>query len=319
MSRTRVGRVFRVGHGGHGGHRRRVGLVDTVPVALCVSALALLTACSSAPPVQRNALQAGAQTSAQSAARALARGDLAQARLLYERALASADAVEDFPLAGALLVNLALVHQRQAERENEPSARARELAAAQARVERIVAAPQRYGAAVQTAASLRRAMLHLDEGDTARADEWARRAESTCTTPCPHAATLAVLQAQVAWMRGDAAASAGHAERALAAARAAGQANEEANALRQRGRAKARLGRDAEAAADLAEALAIDQRLGLPERIALGLLWAGDVEHQRGRAEAAREFFERARVVYLAAGLTQGATLAADRLRTLTR
>lgn len=297
-------------------NRRWLDAARPCAVGLVASAL-LLGACSSAPPVQRNALQASAQATSQSAARALARGDLVQARQLYERALASADAVEDFPLAGALLVNLALVHQRQAERAADAASRARELASAQARVDRVIAAPQRYGNGLASAAALRRAMLHLDSGDAGMATEWAGRAEAGCSAPCEHTATLAVLQSQLAWQRGDATLSANQAERAISAALAMAQSNEQANALRLRGRALAQLGRANEAAADLAQALVIDQRLGLPERIAIDLLWAGDIERGRGQAAAAREFYERALVVYQAASSSRGAAEVQQRLRTL--
>lgn len=237
---------------------------------------------------------------------------MAQARTLYERALASAEAVEDFELSGSLLVNLALVHQRAAERESAAPARAREIAAAHARLDRITAAPQRYGSALHAAAALRKALLHLDSGETAAAARWADAAEAACAAPCPHTPSLALVRAQLAWQADDAAAALRHAERALAAA-GSGEPNaaEQANALRHRGRAASRLGQAAQAASDLAQALAIDQRLGLPDRIALDLTWAGDAALRRGEAAAAREFYERALVVAQAAGLTASV----DRLR----
>lgn len=285
--------------------------------AVCAGAIVALAfvaaGCGGAPPVQRNALQQSALSTAQSAARSLGRGDLAQARTLYERALASADAVEDFALAGALLNNLALVHQRNAERESG-AARARELAAAHGHLDRVLGAPQRYGPELHAAAAVRKAMLHLDAAEDGAAARWADAAASSCATPCVHAATLALLRAQLAWQRGDTAVALALSEQALAAASAQQQSAEQANALRHRGRAASRLGNAAQAAADLAQALAIDQQLGLPERIALDLVWAGDAEHRRGAAAAAREFYERALVVYQAAGLTALAERVRERL-----
>ena len=120
-----------------------------------------------------------------------------------------------------------------------------------------------------------------------------------------------VAKAFGAWQRGDAAASARHAEQGLALATQLAQGNEQANALRLLGRARGQAGQHAQAAADLAQALAIDQRLGLPERVALDLQFAGEVELQRRQPAAAREFFERALVVYQ----TIGAGRAADALR----
>ncbi len=265
-------------------------------------ALLLLAACGSPPPALNAAQQAAANTS-QSAARAWARGDLAQARALYERALAAAESVEDFSLAGAALLNLALVHQRSGD-----------LIGAQARVDRLLAAPHRYGPALHAAAATRKALLYLDTPDLDAASAWAGRAEAACGQPCEHAAALANLRAHVAWQRGDIGGSMQQAEGALAAATPSGQAAEQANALRQLGRARAQAGQTTQAAADLAQALAIDQRLGLPERIALDLVFAGEVELKREQRDSAREFFERALAVYQAAGLTKPAEALRARL-----
>lgn len=262
----------------------------------------VISGCGSAEKPTHNALQAAALSTSNSAARALSRGDLAQARQLYERALASADSVEDFALAGAVLNNLALVHQRAAERLSG-AARQTELDTALARLQRVQQAPQRYGGALQAAASTRMALVQLDRGDAAAAARAADAATRACAAPCEHGATLALVRAQLAWQQQDAAGTVRAAEQALALATAAGLANEQANAHRQLGRARAMLGQHAQAAADLAQALVIDQRLGLPERIALDLLWAGDVEAARGQAAAAREFRERALVVASGAGL----------------
>lgn len=262
----------------------------TAASLLALAAGLVLGGCGSAPPPPSAALQA-ATVSSQSAARAWARGDLALARTLYERALAGAESIEDFPLAGATLLNLALVQSR-----------AGDAAGAMARVDRLLAAPQRYGASLQAAAATRKALLLLDAPDLDAALDWAGRAEAVCAAPCAQAAALANLRAHVAWQRADTAGSARLAEQALAAATQQAQAAEQANALRQLGRARGALGLAGQAAADVAQALAIDQRLGLPERVALDLVTAAEIERQRGRVAAAREFYDRARVVYLAAG-----------------
>jgi tetratricopeptide (TPR) repeat protein len=271
--------------------------------AAAAALFALLAAGCGTPAPKPNAAQQAYAASSQSAARQLARGDLAQARALYERALAQAEAVEDFSLAGAALLNLALVHQRSSE-----------LAAGHARVERIVAAPQRYGAALHAAALLRSGLLHADARDLDAALQAAGRAEAACPPPCASAAAIADLRAHVALERGDAAGAIAQAERAVALAAQAQHDAEQANALRLLGRARSRNGQHAEAAAVLAQALDIDRRLGLPERIALDLVYAGDNERARAQPAAAREFYERALQVYLAAGQGQGAETARARL-----
>ena len=275
------------------------GTVRGVAVGLIVS----LAGCGSAPAPRVNAAQHSAAALSQGAAKALARGDLALARAQYEGALAAAESVEDFDLAGAALLNLALVHQRSGE-----------LAAGHARVDRILAAPQRYGSALHARAAARKALLLLDSAERDAALRWADAAQADCAAPCELDATLDNLRAHIALERGDAAAAATLASRAASIAGPAAQPAEQANALRLLGRAQTRQGDSAGAAAALAQALALDRQLGLPERLGLDLLYAGDNELSRRQFAAAREYFERAIDVFQAAGLTKSAELARARL-----
>ena len=286
--------------------RRRAELLRRAAgaAAWCLAA-AGLPGCGSAPPVL-NPAQQGATSASQAAARLLARGDTAQALAQYERALAAAESVEDFALAGATLLNLALLHGRSGE-----------LAAGHARLDRILASPQRYGTALQARAATRKALLYLDAPDLDAALAWADKAQAACMAPCELGAVLADLRAHVALQRGDFALAAQLATMAAQLAVQAGQAAEQANALRLQGRAGSRLGQTGEAAAALAQALAIDQRLGLPERVALDLLYAGENEERRGNTAAAREFYERALVVCQAAGLAPAAEALRTRLAAL--
>lgn len=274
-------------------------------LVLCIALV--LAGCGSAPP-SLNPAQQVAMTASQAAARSLARGEVAPARAAYERALAAAESVEDFELAGTALLNLALLQ-----------ARSGELTAAHAQLDRILAAPQRYGPALFAGAAARKALVHLDGPDLEAALTWADAAQNACPTPCAHGAAMTTLRAHVALQRGDAAAAASLAATAVNRAAQAGQAAEQANALRLLGRAHTRAEQTALAAPALAQALAIDQRLGLPERVALDLLYAGDNEQRRSNAAAAREFYDRALVVYRAAGMTQAADSVRARLDSLGR
>ncbi|HEX6018874.1 MAG TPA: hypothetical protein VFZ28_12315 [Burkholderiaceae bacterium] len=279
-------------------HRRRAE-------ALRIGAtLALLLAgCGSAPPPQ-NPAQHSAGTLAQAGARAWARGDAAQARALYERALAAAESVEDFDLAGAMLLNLALVQGSTGD-----------LAGAQARVDRIVAAPQRYGDALLARAATRKALLYLDTPDSDAALQWAARAQAACTAPCALDATLGNLRAHVALQRGDARGALQWATQAVA--RSDDGSAERANAWRLSGQAQRALGQGDAAASALAQALAIDRRLGSSDRIALDLTAAAENEATRGNSAAAREFYQRAIEVQRAAGRTAAADLLQQRLAAL--
>jgi len=274
-----------------------------IAAVACTLAL-LLAACGSTPPPPQNPTQQSAATLAQAAARAWARHDAAQARALYERALAAAESVEDFDLAGTMLLNLALVQGASGD-----------LAGAQARVDRIVNAPQRYGAALVARASTRKALLYLDVPDDSAALIWADRAQAACASPCALDATLSNLRAHVALNRGD---SNGAVQWATRATTQAGeQTAEQANALRLLGRARTKLGQGDAAATALAQALAIDRKLGLSDRVALDLVDAADNEAARGQAAAAREFYERAIDVYTAAGNAKAADGVRQRMAAL--
>ena len=270
---------------------------------MTLAAAMLLAGCGSPRPPQ-NPAQHSASTLAQAGARAWARGDAAQARVAYERALAAAESVEDFDLAGAMLLNLALVQGTSGD-----------LAGAQARVDRILAAPQRYGAPLVARASTRKALLYLDVPDIDAAWAWADRAQAACGTPCPLDATLSNLRARVAMQRGDASGALQWTTRAIA--QSDDESAERANALRLSGRAQRQLGQGDAAAVALAQALAIDRKLGLSDRVALDLLAAAENESARGNAAAAREFYERALDVYKAAGNAPAADGVRQRLAAL--
>jgi tetratricopeptide (TPR) repeat protein len=263
----------------------------------------LLAGCGS-PRLPQNPAQHSAGTLAQAGARAWARGDAVQARAAYERALAAAESVEDFDLAGAMLLNLALVQGASGD-----------LAGAQARVDRILAAPQRYGTTLVARASARKALLYLDVPDIDAAWASLERAQTACGTPCPLDATLSNLRARVTLLRGDASGA------LQWAARAAAQSDEEsaerANALRLTGRAQGQLGQRDAAATALAGALAIDRKLGLSDRVALDLVAAAENETARSNTAAAREFYERALDVYRAAGNAPAADGVRQRLAAL--
>lgn len=269
-------------------------------------ALLLLAGCGSAPPKVVNAPHEAALALSQRAARALQRGETTQALALYEQALAAADSVEDADTAGAVLLNLALVHGRLGQPRE-----------AQQRVERILSAPTRYPGALQAQASARKALLHLDTREGPLALQWADKAQAACASPCSLAAVLANVRGQVALEAGDATLAAAQATRAAELATSAEQQAELANAQRLLGRARIKLADSAGAAAALQRALDIDRTLGLPDRIALDLLYAGDNAAAAGQRDAARDFFERALQVAQAAQLPAAMQAANQRLQSV--
>lgn len=281
-------------------------LAATLPAAVLLSAALLAAGCGSPAPRTVNAPHEAALATGQRAARALQRGQTTQALALYEQALAAADSVEDFDTGGAMLLNLALVHSRL----NQP----RE---AHQRVDRVLAAPARYAGALQSQAAARKALLHLDAREGPQALQWADKAQAACDSPCALAPVLAHVRGQVALDAGDAVQAAALATRAAELAAAGGQQVEQANAHRLLGRAQMQLRDHTAAAASLQRALDIDRALGLPDRIALDLLYAGDNEQRAGRRAEAIAFFERALQVSVAAGLAPSADAARQRLKAL--
>ena len=278
------------------------------PTAVLLAALvALLVAGCSGPPARTtNTAHEAALSLNQRATRALQRGDTVQALALYEQALTVADSVEDFDTGGATLLNLAAVH-----------ARLGQTAQAHQRVDRILRSRGGYGTGLQAQAAARKALLYLDAPDLAAALQWVDKAEADCAAPCALSATLNDVRAHVALERGDAAAAAALATRAAAQAEATQQSAEQANAQRLLGRAQMRLGDHLAAAAALQRALDIDRSLGLPDRIALDLLHAGENAQRANQPVAAREFYERALQVSEAAALTRSAEAARARLKAL--
>lgn len=267
---------------------RRAALLATLALGACGS-----------PPKPQSPPQAAVQAAQQAGGRALARGDLAGALAAYQHALGAAESVEDFDGIATARLNLAAVH-----------ARAGRPAQADAELDHLLDTPQRYPVPLLQQAAARKALVALDAGRASDALTWADRAQEGCAAPCALAPAMDNVRAAVALDQGDAARAASLAARAAAAA----GGPEHANALRLQGRALTKAGDTTGAAALLAQALAEDRALGLPERIALDLIHAAENEERRGRVSAARDFYERALQVSRAAGLATLAERASARL-----
>ena len=267
-----------------------------------------LSACAGPPARPPSPTQALADTSAAQALRAFQRADWALAQARYQAALQAAVALQDPARTGAALLGLSAALARQGD-----------LAGAQAAVDQILADPQAFDASLQARAATRKALLLLDGPAPDAALAWADRASALCAAPCALAPTLDNLRAHRALARGAPAEALTLARAAGAAAQAGAHSNapssaqstsapidaqegEQAGALRLQGRALAALGQTESAATALAQALAIDRRLGLPDRVALDLLLAADLDDQRGRRAAATALLHKALEVYRASG-----------------
>jgi tetratricopeptide (TPR) repeat protein len=278
-------------------------------MALAVCLAHGLAACGSAPPAQSDVGVRREQLVDLNdrAQRAVGRGELRRAAALYREALRVAESFEDFRSIGVNALNLAAVHQ--ALDEPEPAQRA---------LERVLVAPARFDSTVVAEAAGRKSSLALQAGDLDVAEQWLGRAEKECRQPqCRIQTALLNLRAQLMLERGGADEARGMAAKALAASRAEGNREEEANALRLDGRAASRQGDPNQGVALLTRALEIDKQLTLPRKIALDLLALAESELARGMRESARDYARRALDVSRASGNRQQQNAAAQMLEKL--
>jgi tetratricopeptide (TPR) repeat protein len=165
-------------------------------------ALALgLGGCGGSPPAPSR-LSEEALGFNQRAAQAYERGELAQARTLYERAL-EINAGIDNP-EGIAVNSLSLARVDQA---------LGDAGAAQRHLDRVLDTPA-AAASWRAEAAARKAQLHLAGGEVARAEEWLGRAQSLCGR-CRAQAAILNLGGRLALARGQPALAVQRAERAL--------------------------------------------------------------------------------------------------------
>ncbi len=273
-------------------------------LAATLAACALAACSTPAPPP--SVAHERTQAALQGAARAIERGQLPQARTLTTQALRSAQAVQDDGQIATALLNLAWVNGQL-----------KDFPAAREALAPLLQGRERFGAGVAAKAAARRALLALDEGDTAAAAQYAGLAERDCAKPCDHAAAMASLRAHLALQAGSANLAASLAEQAAALAAASGQAAEQGHALNVLGRARLAAGQPGPAAAALAQALALHRRLGRAQAVAADLLALADAHTALGQAGAAREHLERALEVHAALGDTAAVARLRERLAAL--
>lgn len=262
--------------------------------ALLLLAVLAVAGCGSAPPqspadVRRDRMV----ETGDRAQRAVARGELERAAMLYAEALRQAESIEDFGATGLYALNLAAVRQALGEAD-----------AADRALAKVLDAPRRHDGARLAEAAGRRAQLALDAGRLDATEAWLERAERECGAPaCGARTALLGLRGRLVLERGSAEEARQYAKRALDASRADANREEEANALRLDGRAAARLGHAGEAEKQLNQALDIDKELALPRKIAQDLLELAEAALLRGDRAVASEYGDRALEVSRAAGV----------------
>jgi Tfp pilus assembly protein PilF len=255
-------------------------------------AAALCAGCAAGPPPPELPPARERILAAASRGAALAReGDNAAAALRFQEALRIARTVEDADAVAANAISLSIVYQRL----GHP-------AAARSALALVLGAPERFPERRVMQAELRQAILALAAADAGDAAAYAERAWSRCQKlRCELAAAILNVQAGAALAAGDAPAALGLAQAAEAAARGRDDRRETANALRNAGLARSRLGDPAGAIASLEQALEIDRALADARRILADLAELEHASAAAGDARAASGYAERAREITQAA------------------
>lgn len=255
-----------------------MGARSTVSI-LC--SLVLLTACGSVDAVRSARLEQATEFN-QRGQRAFQRGEHQAAATLYEQALQIDVAIENENGIAINTLNLARVNQVLGK-----------TALTQRLLDHLLEDKAlRYAPAHLAEASVQKALLRLQENDTAGATLWADKAAAFCESDCRIAGVIDNVRAGIALRANDADKALQLSERALSAN--SDVPLERANALRLM--ASARLMKN-EAAAALRlteEALVIDKSLGLPEKIRQDLLLSAQAHEKLGQAELAAQCRNRA-------------------------
>jgi tetratricopeptide (TPR) repeat protein len=243
------------------------------------------------PPAQERIAAASARGAALARA-----GDHAAAALKFQEALRTAGSIEDADAVAASAISLSIVYQRLGHH-----------AAARSALALVLDAPGRFPEARVLQAELRQAIVELSAGDAADAAAFAQRAGERCRRlSCELAGAILNVQAGAALDAGDGPASLAFAQAAEAAARARADRVETANALRNIGRARVRLGEAAAAIPALEQALEIDRALADSRKIVADLAELERASSAAGDAQAARRYAERALAISRAARETPG-------------
>ncbi len=268
---------------------------------------AALTACGGARPYVSPVHQRGLDLNRKAAA-AASEGQYDAAVNLYRQALEVSRSIENVEAMAANLLGLAAV-QRSAGRRDESSKSLEEI---------MAAGPVAYPDGLRAEAALIKSLLFLDAGDRLQGGEWAGRAMALCrASSCGREGRIGNVMALAAIMGGDAAAARTLAQEALGKNRAAADLEESANSLRLMAQAEEAQGRFDDAAGHFGEAMVIDKKLGLPDKLAADLMGLGRSRLGLDSREEALAFFRRAFSVCRASGDKQGMEAAAAMIQRL--
>lgn len=259
----------------------------------------LLAGCGSAPPLL-NPVAEQAERLRKDGGRAYAHLDYLAAARHYAAAAQLHGSVDDVAAAALDRINLA-----------RALAAAGDRGAAQAQLDTLLAEGSELPGALRAEALRQKAVLALAAGHNEEAQRWQQQAGTACGADCPLAASLALIQAQLALRRGElpqAAGAVAEAQKLLGPADP--PTPEHANAARLAGEIALQRKDWIQARPSLEQALALDRRLGAAGRVRLDLRLLAVMEEGSGDLPAARARYQRLLQAAEAGGDSEAATFA---------
>lgn len=255
-----------------------------------------LAACGSAPEKQNSVTEQAIRLSARADA-AFLQGEYENAGKDYLQALRLNQSVENSAAIAIIRFNLARVLREQA----HPGQAHQQLEALFSET----ALP--FPPETLAAAAALNSQLYLEANDLPQALAWVEKGDGYCQNGCTVAGSLLLLRAQLAQRdkRPDEALK--YSGSAVSALDSGTQQMELANAHRLSGEISLAKNDLAKAIQSFRQALAIDQKLGIPGKIRLDLLRLGNAHERAGVAKTAHHYYVRALSVSDAMGSAQGA------------
>lgn len=256
----------------------------------------MLAACGSAPEKQNFRSEQANKLSARADA-AFLQGEYEGARNDYLQALRINQSVENAAEIAVVRFNLARVFRELAQPEQ-----------AHLQLDALFSEPALpWPPATLAAAAVLKSQFYLEGNEPSPALSWAEKGEGYCQKKCPVAGSLLLLRAQLAQRDNRLDEALKFADDAVAALNSGTQQMELANAQRLSGEISLARNDFTKAVRSFQQALALDQKLGIPGKIRLDLLRLGAAHQRAGAASTARHFYARALTVSEAMGSVQGA------------
>lgn len=246
----------------------------------------LLAACAAAPEKKSGAELQAIRFSERGTV-AFLQADYVSALTEYAQGLRVNLSIENAAGIATSRINLARVWRELARPE-----------AAHTQLDALFAAPVLpYPATSLAAAASLQAQLYLENNDTVSAAQWLDRGVDLCQKNCALAASLAVLRTQLLMREKNYTAARSVVDEAVKTLQTSHQIVEWANALRLSGEIYFAQGDEVSAMEKFAQALALDQKLGLPTKIHLDLLRLAETATHAGKIAEAKNYTARAEAV----------------------